>query len=219
MKIRLSSIIYSIFALNLLLIFSCTEPCDTIYCVPDQGECFDGDCICLIQKDTINGEEFLTYWGGDSCNVNLCQNVPCVNGNCVFGICECTPGFAGDSCSFLLRGPYIDSFTVIDLCSADSLNTGSNFTTFVVADTTDIEFVYLSNFYYDSTSTAVRARVTEFGLEINPTPQDIMVDGTMHTISGTCTPYDSLSRTMNFNYTVTDGNGIINSCSATLVKP
>lgn len=219
MNIRLSLIIFSILIINLLAVVSCTDPCDTIYCAPNQGECFDGDCICLVQVDTINGQVVKTYWGGDSCNIDLCMNVPCAFGDCVFGICECIPGYAGDSCDYLLRTPYIDSFTVDESCSFDTLDIGAIYTTFIVADTTNLEFVQICNFYYDTLSIKISARATEFGLEIDPSPQPITINGATHNFTGASTAYDSLSRTMQFNYSVTDDNGVISTCSALLIKP
>jgi len=204
---------------NLLLIFSCTDPCDNVYCVAGQGECFDGDCLCLVQSDTLpNGDVVTTYWGGDSCNIDLCQNLPCVNGDCIFGICECSPGFAGDSCGYLLRGPYIDTFIVDETCIVDSVNVAANYNTIILADTTNQEFVYIHNFYLDSTATPIRARATEFGLEIDPSPQQITVGSETYEIAGTSTSYDSLSFTMNFVYTLTSNSNVF-SCSSLLIKP
>ncbi len=218
MNTRLSSIVFSSLLISLLFMLSCTDPCDAIYCAPDQGECFDGDCICLVKTDTVNGQVVTTYWGGDSCNINLCLNVPCVNGDCIWGTCECIPGFDGDSCDFLLRGPYIDSFAVTEFCSFDTIPPlNKSYNTYIAPDTTDLEHVFITNFFYDSTSTQIRARATAFGLEIDTT-QSININGTSFGISGASTAYDSLSLTMDFIYNVTDANGNVSSCSALFIK-
>lgn len=222
MNNRRSTILFSILVMTLLFLVSCTDPCDSTYCVPDQGECFDGDCVCLVQRDTVNGQEILTYWGGDSCNIDLCLNLPCVNGDCVFGICECEAGFGGEDCSYLLRTPYIDSFNVVnDICSNDSLGVApASYTTFIQEDTSRLDFVFITNFYYDSTTTKISARVSEFGLEIEPSPQQITTLTGTYNISGNSTPYDSLGRVMSFVYSVTNNQGnLINDCTVELRKP
>jgi len=204
--------------MNLLLVFSCSDPCDSVYCVPEQGECFDGDCLCQIQYDTLaNGDTIKRYWGGDSCNIDLCAKTPCVNGDCIWGNCECAPGYDGDSCDYLLRAPYIDSFQVSDICSShDTFKT--TYTSYIVADTLSLDFVYICNVYYDSTSTKIRAHVSEFGLEIDPSPQQITVGANTYTISGTSSPYDSISYNMSFIYSVTDNNGNVDTCSSLFSK-
>lgn len=223
MNTRLSSILFSILVINLLFLVSCTEPCDSTFCVPNQGECFDGDCVCLVQRDTVNGQEILTYWGGDSCNIDLCLNLPCVNGDCVFGICECEAGYAGEDCSFLLRTPYIDSFLVItDICTKDTLGIDTMaYISYIEVDTTQLDFVFICNFYNDSTTTKISARVSEFGLEIEPSPQQFTTISGTYEITGTSTPIDTIGGggRMSFVYSVTDDQGNVDNCSAEFIKP
>lgn len=81
-----------------------------------QDDCIDTVCDKGIAQTDVNGLCFCdctTNFTGEKCDkciegftgencdqeiVDLCENITCVNGECVDGTCDCPDGFEGDSC-------------------------------------------------------------------------------------------------------------------------
>ncbi len=229
MKHNFSVIIIAVVAFVFVMshLQSCdTDPCKDVFCVSPNGVCFDGHCVCL--EDTLPSGEIM-YWGGDSCQINLCplpDSVACYNGGvCVWGICECPSGYVGDTCELELRGVYMDSYNVSDDCKRDSIVATHLYTSTITGAADSLLFIEIDNVYnnfdhifpgvYNSSDTKIRAQVTESGLLV--AAQSFPASGLSdYSVEGFSTVHDSTKFTLNYYVSRMDTSGmIIDTCAAT----
>lgn len=129
MKLLLQKSAPIIFALILLTLNACKDPCKDVACL-NGGACVDGTCVCA------NG------YTGTNCEVspNPCENINCLNGGqCINGTCVCPAGYSGVLCENMAIATKV-KVTNIRLIEFPPFSSGENWDLLSLPD----PFVYIS---------------------------------------------------------------------------
>lgn len=138
-----------------------------------------------------------------------CKDVTCLNaGTCVDGTCNCASGYEGDDCGTEVRAKFKGTWNVSDGCSLS----GTASYQVGVSSGSGIFDVKISN-VWNSFINSVNATISGSSISIpNQEPDN---DG--FTVSGSGT-ISSDGNTITWSYTISDGSGATDVCTATWTK-
>lgn len=144
-----------------------------------------------------------------------CKDINCgTNGECVDGSCVCDAGYLGTDCSSAFNANLVGDYTLTEACD---LSGNWNYTVTVAKVAGSATQATIEGFYQENND-LVTATIAANGASLTIPKQDLGTSGFQLEATATAGSITNNGKTINVRYTVTQGNVLVESCTATLTR-